>query len=206
MQYVAVVDKAYPSVVPKLWKDTVEEHRRDVRTAILDAAWQLAAEGGLLGVTMGQVAERAGIGRATLYKYFGGVEQILVAAHAEHVARHLEHLEAARASANSAGEALTRLLQAYAWICFHRGKAVMPGLHGLVHSGEGHERSQARLVRLVAEAVTAAQESGDARADVKAGELAVYCIYALEAAGELTSAAAIDRLVAVVESGLAPLR
>jgi AcrR family transcriptional regulator len=205
MQDVMEYDKAYPRVVPKLWKDTVEEHRRDVRTAILDAAWRLASERGLLGVTMAQVAEHAGIGRATLYKYFGGVEAILVAAHAEHVDRHLAELQAARAAATSADEALSRLLQGYARICFHRGTTEAPDLHALVHDGERHGHSQARLVGLFADAVAAAQQSGAVRTDVKSDELASYCVHALEAAGELTGAAAVDRLVAVVAAGLSPL-
>ena len=54
--------------MPKLWTETIEEHRREVREAILDAAWALAAEHGPLSVTMSQVAQAAGIGRATLYK------------------------------------------------------------------------------------------------------------------------------------------
>ncbi len=202
MHHVHEPDKAYPQLVPKLWKDTVEEHRRDVRAAILETAWQLATEGGVLGVTMGQVAERAGISRATLYKYFGGVEEILVAAHSERVNEHLTQLEAARAFAKSAGEGLHRMLIGYAQICFHRGKLAAPDLRGLVHSGEAHQRSEAQLLNLFADAVRAAQQAGDARADVKPEELAAYCVHALAAATELSSKAALDRLVNLVEAGL----
>jgi AcrR family transcriptional regulator len=47
------------------------------RKAILDTTAALVAEGGLLSVTMSRIAEEAGIGRATLYKYFPDVEAIL---------------------------------------------------------------------------------------------------------------------------------
>jgi AcrR family transcriptional regulator len=56
--------------MPKLWNETIEAHRREVRDAILDNTAALVAEHGLLSVTMSQIAEETGIGRATLYKYF----------------------------------------------------------------------------------------------------------------------------------------
>lgn len=62
--------------VPKLWHETVDAHRAHVREAILETTWQLVSERGLRGVTMAEIAERAGIGRATLYKYFPDVEAV----------------------------------------------------------------------------------------------------------------------------------
>ena len=56
-------------MVPKLWSDTIAQHRHAVREAILDTTWALVTEHGLLSVTMSQIAEEAGVGRATLYKY-----------------------------------------------------------------------------------------------------------------------------------------
>jgi AcrR family transcriptional regulator len=72
--------------MPKLWSETIAAHRHTVRETILDATWALVAEHGLLAVTMSQIAEEAGIGRATLYKYFPDVEAILLAWHERHVA------------------------------------------------------------------------------------------------------------------------
>src|SRR3954447_15586969 len=69
----------YYEDVPKLWEQTVVEHRRAVGDAILDAASALAEQQGPRAMTMSQVAERAGIGRATLYKYFPDVDAILLA-------------------------------------------------------------------------------------------------------------------------------
>ncbi|HEX5902785.1 MAG TPA: helix-turn-helix domain-containing protein, partial [Actinomycetota bacterium] len=56
--------------MPRLWTETVDAHRREVRSAVLDAAADLVAERGLRSVTMSEIAHRSGIGRATLYKYF----------------------------------------------------------------------------------------------------------------------------------------
>jgi AcrR family transcriptional regulator len=67
--------------VPKLWNETIEEHRRAVRDAVLKTTAALVTEQGLRGVTMSRIAEDSGIGRATLYKYFPDVESILAAWH-----------------------------------------------------------------------------------------------------------------------------
>ena len=57
----------YPGWVPKLWTETIEEHRRAVHDATLDTTAALVHEHGLPSVTMSQIAAAAGIGRATLY-------------------------------------------------------------------------------------------------------------------------------------------
>src|ERR671933_2529154 len=82
----------YTGGVPKLWHQTIDAHRRGVHAAILETTAALVAEHGLHAVTMSQIAQETGIGRATLYKYFPDVEAILLAWHEVHVARHLEHL------------------------------------------------------------------------------------------------------------------
>jgi AcrR family transcriptional regulator len=188
--------------MPKLWKDTVEEHRRDVRSAILETAWAIARERGVRGITMGLVAERAGISRATLYKYFRSVDEVLISGHTEHVAQHLRQLESVRSTADSAGAGLHAMLQGYARICFHRGTSAMTDLHGLVHQGDQHQRNSADVTALFAKAVRAAQDGGDVRTDIEAQELAVYSIHALEAAMHASTAGAADRLVDLVAEAL----
>src|SRR5690242_19411028 len=81
-----------PGALPKLWTDTIETHRREVRDAILDPTTALAFEHGVAAVTMSRIAEETGVGRATLYKYFPDVEAILTAWHERQVASHLEQL------------------------------------------------------------------------------------------------------------------
>src|ERR687895_683840 len=102
--------------MPRLWTETIEEHRRAVRDATLDTAAALAGEHGLRSVTMSQIAEETGIGRATLYKYFPDVEAILLAWHERQIAGHLGHLAAVRDEGGAAAERLEAVLEAYALI------------------------------------------------------------------------------------------
>src|SRR5947208_16395068 len=124
----------YTCRMPKLWNETIETHRREVRDAILEATAKLVAEQGLRSVTMSQIADETGIGRATLYKYFSGVEPILIAWHERHVAHQLEHLTKLRAQPGEPAPLLEAVLQAYSLIAFERPQH-SPELTALVHRG-----------------------------------------------------------------------
>src|SRR4029079_128644 len=56
---------------------------------------RLVAEHGLVSLTMSQIAEQAGIGRATLYKYFPDAQAVLTAWHERQITAHLDQLTAA---------------------------------------------------------------------------------------------------------------
>jgi AcrR family transcriptional regulator len=184
-----------------LWTTTIEEHRRAVRDATLDATASLVAEHGLRSVTMAQIAEETGIGRATLYKYFRDVESILVAWHERQIAAHLEHLAALRDRAGNPRERLEAVLGAYARIQQeHHGTE----LAALLHGGQHVARAQERLRALIRDLLSEGAESGDVREDVAPDELAGYCLHALAAAGVLPSKAAVGRLVTVTLAGLQP--
>ena len=101
--------------MPKLWNESIDAHRRAVREATLDTTAALVAEHGLRSVTMSQIAEETGIGRATLYKYFPGVEAILVAWHERQITAHLHYLAEVRDKAGNARERLEAVLDAYAF-------------------------------------------------------------------------------------------
>ena len=185
--------------MPKLWNETIEAHRREVRDATLDATAALVAEHGPLSVTMSQIAEGTGIGRATLYKYFSNVREILVAWHERHVARHLEHLAEIRDRAGDPGERLEAVLKAYALISYeHHGTE----LAALLHQGEHVTRAQQHLSDFIRDLVTDGAQSGTLRDDVAPDELASYCLHALAAASSLPSKAAVRRLVSVILAGL----
>jgi AcrR family transcriptional regulator len=188
--------------LPKLWNETIEAHRREVRDATLDTTAALVAEHGLRSVTMSKIAEETGIGRATLYKYFSGVDAILVAWHERQITGHLEHLAEVRDQAGDAGERLAAVLEAYALISHeHHGGTE---LSARLHRGEHVIRAQQRLTELIRDLLSEAQESGDLRDDVAPDELATYCLHALTAAGSLPSKAAVRRLVTVTLAGLQP--
>jgi AcrR family transcriptional regulator len=192
---------SYSEVMPKLWNDTIEAHRREVRDATLDTTAALVAKHGLRSVTMSQIAEETGIGRATLYKYFSGVEAILVAWHERQIAAHLEYLADVRDQAGDAGERLEAVLEAYALISHeHHGTE----LATLLHRGDHVARAQQQLEDLIRELLTETAESGDVRDDVGPDELASYCLHALGAARSMPSKTAVRRLVTVTLAGLRP--
>lgn len=188
-------------MIPKLWNETIEAHRRAVRDAILDTTAALVAKHGLRSVTMSQIAEETGIGRATLYKYFSSVQAMLVAWHERQVTAHLEYLAEVRDQAGAAGERLEAVLEAYALISHeHHGTE----LAALVHRGEHVARAQRQLYNLIRDLLTEGAETGDVRADVAPDELTSYCLHALAAASSLPSKAAVRRLVTVTLAGLHP--
>jgi AcrR family transcriptional regulator len=200
-QSVTINDVAYSASVPRLWNESIEAHRRAVRDATLDTTAALVAKHGLRSVTMSQIAEEAGIGRATLYKYFSGVEAILVAWHERQVTGHLEYLAEVRNQAGDAGERLEAVLEAYAFISHeHHGTE----LGALLHRGEHVFRARQQLTGLIRDLLTDAAETGNVRDDVAPDELASYCLHALAAASSLPSKAAVRRLVTVILAGLRP--
>ena len=186
--------------MPRLWDETIEAHRRAVRDATLDTTAALVAEHGLASVTMSQIAEQTGIGRATLYKYFPDVEAILLAWHQRQVAEHLEQLAEVRDHARHAGERLKAVLEAYALIVHeHHGG----DLAALLHRGPHVARAHQQLRDFVRDLLIEGTASGEVRDDVAPEELASYCLHAVAAARGLPSKA-VQRLVTVILAGLPP--
>lgn len=187
--------------MPKLWRDTIEAHRREVHDAILDTTATLVAERGLLSVTMSEIAARAGIGRATLYKYFPDVEAILTAWHEREVAGHLAQLAGIRDRADRADARLEAVLENYALIAQeHHGTE----LAALLHRGGHVTRAENHLREFIRDLIAEGTEAGHIRHDVPAAELATYCMNAVTAASTLPSQAAVRRLVGVILTGLRP--
>jgi AcrR family transcriptional regulator len=192
--------------MPKLWSETVEAHRHQVRDAILDTTVALVEKHGLLSVTMSQVAEETGIGRATLYKYFPDVEAILLAWHEREITGHLGLLAKIRDRAGNAGERLATVLEGYALIAHEFRGHADTDLAALLHRDEHVGRAERELHVMVRDLLIDAAEAGDVRDDVRADELASYCLHALTASSRLPSKAAVRRLVAVTLDGLQPPR
>jgi AcrR family transcriptional regulator len=137
--------------VPRLWQQTIQAHRREVREAILDTAATLVAQHGVRAVTMSQIADETGIGRATLYKYFPSVEAILLAWHEQRVAEHLQLLSEVRDQAGEAGARLHAVLETYALIQHERAGHHMSELGALVHRDDTVARAQEQVGTLFRE-------------------------------------------------------
>ncbi len=192
--------------MPKLWNETIEAHRHAVHDAILEATWSLVTDRGLMSVTMSQIAEKTGIGRATLYKYFPDVESILIAFHERHVTHHLEQLAELRNRPGDPGERLKAVLEHYALISHHRGRHGTEELSALLHRGDTVAKAQQQLIDLFRDLLADVAATGAVRDDVAPDELASYCLHALTAAADLPSEAAVRRLVAVTLDGCAARR
>jgi AcrR family transcriptional regulator len=188
------------AAMPRLWDETIESHRAAVREATLDTTAALVSEQGLTSVTMSQIAQETGIGRATLYKYFADVEAILLAWHERQIKAHLDQLAKARDQAPAAVR-LERVLETYALTLQERPNN---DLAAHLHEGEHMNRAQEHLNSFIRELVSESADAGRVRTDVKPEELAKFCLGALSAANGLRSRAAVRRLVTVTLAGLRP--
>jgi AcrR family transcriptional regulator len=190
--------------MPKLWDDTIEAHRATVRDATLDAAMALVAEHGFAGVTMSAIAERTGIGRATLYKYFPDVGAILDAWHLRAIAIHLGELAAIRDRHSDPLTSLREVLEVYAWSRYG------PHGHGEGFTPHGHgknadvTKAEIHLRDLVAGIIAKAASEGSVRSDLPPEELAAFVLQAQSAAAALRSKAAVARLVGLTLDALRP--
>ena len=193
----------YPGVIPKLWHETIKAHRREVHEAILDTAAALVARHGLRAVTMSQIAQETGIGRATLYKYFSGVEPILIAWHDRHVANHLERLSELRNQPGAVGQRLEAVLEGFAVISYERHQHGAE-LAALVHQGKHMAAPEQRLRQIIRDVLVEAIAAGAVRDDIPPDELANFCLHALAGAGNLHSKTAVRRLATLTIAALRP--
>jgi AcrR family transcriptional regulator len=194
---------SYAGSVPKLWEETVDAHRREVRDAILDTTAALVAEHGLRGVTMSQIAEDTGIGRATLYRYFPDVEAVLLAWHKREVSRHLTQLTEI-CERSQPGKRLEAVLEAFAFLAHQSRGHDDSDLATLLHQHHDHQlgRAHQHVHDLFRNLLAEAAHDGQVRRDVPVDELASYCLHAASAAARLPSKAAVRRLVTVTLAGL----
>jgi AcrR family transcriptional regulator len=192
----------YALGVPKLWTETIREHRQAIHDTTLDAAAALVREHGLAAVTMSQIAAAAGIGRATLYKYFPDVETILGDWHERQIARHLDQLAQVREGAGPPAAQLEAVLTAYALIQHQHHDTDLPVT--LLHRGGHVTQARHQLDAMLAALITTAARDGAVRTDIAPGELATYCLHALTAAGALPTQAAARRLAALTLTALRP--
>lgn len=172
-----------------------------MRDATLDATATLVADHGLASVTMSQIAEATGIGRATLYRHFPDVEAILGAWHERQIALHLAQVAEVGNRPGSVGQRLAAVLETYAHLSAHsHGADLGAVLHRGDHVGHARHRLHDFLEELIAEGVA----TGELRDDIPAAELATYCLHALGGAREMPSQDGVRRLVAVTVHGLHP--
>lgn len=194
----------YARGVPKLWDETIDAHRSAVRDAALDATAALVAEHGLVMLTMSQIAERAGIGRATLYKYFPDVQAVLTAWHERQVNTHLRDLAEAADPDLPPAARLEAALTAFAMTPHHAHARHDDGLAVLLHRGEHVQQALQRLRTFLRDLIAEAAAAGEVRDDVDPDELAAFCLHALTAAADAPDPSAVHRLVTLTRTALHP--
>ena len=188
-----------------MWSATIEEHRHDVRTAVFTATTVLLQREGLRGLTMSGIAEEAGIGRATLYKYFADVDAILGEWHSEQVAAHLAELHELAAGDGPASERLERVLLTFMQMLHRTSRhAGISELAASLHEGARMHGPESALHALLASLLRDAANEQYVRRDVPTTELAAYCMQAMSAARHAKNDAARARRRQLVVAGLRP--
>lgn len=188
--------------MPRLWTDTIEEHRSAVRNAALNATAGLIAEHGLRGVTISRIAQRTGIGRATLYKYFADVDAILLAWHERQIREHLGQLIQLRDADQHPDTRLRAVLERYALLQLKQEPHAGSDIAAQLHRSEHVAQALSQLQQLIRELIAAAAATGSVHQDQSPDELANYCLHALGGATRLSSTAAVQRLVNLTLAGL----
>ncbi|UVC06848.1 TetR/AcrR family transcriptional regulator [Rhizobium sp. TH2] len=185
--------------MPKTWGETLEGHREAVRQAVMEAALALASERGFQKVSMSDVAARAAITRATLYKYFSDVDSIFEEWHRSTVHSHLAQFAEIADGVGDPGEKLSEILEAYAMTVFrHHGTRFASMLHRQDHA----RKAEASLVALIEKLVLAGARSGVFRKDIPPDELARFCHSSLSSAFMLSDERAVRMAAGLVQDAL----
>ena len=150
----------------------------ETRARILQAGVELFAERGVANVTVGQIAERAEIGKGTFFNYFRSKEAILNAFEESQVQR----LEQALVSGSVQGTPRERVLQALILLAEHPHLTteLARGLFVTCLTDVRHEEREAssiwRCRDLLAAIVREGQEQGSFRNDLPADEAALFAL------------------------------
>ena len=195
--------------MPRIWADTIDTHRRQVNDAILDATAELIAEHGPLSVTMSAIAERAGIGRATLYKYFPDVESILVAWHARDFGEHLHRLRALSEKEDVALEDLADFVRAQRHHHPHRkGSDILGPLAHTLAGAESviEDTIEPQIIAALTDLLTRLARRKKVRGDHDPGVLARWLLHAVHAPGTLDDQAVVQLLLDSLAPRPAPRR
>ena len=173
-------------------------HRGNVRAAILDAVSALVSERGACAPTMAQIAEAAGVTRATVHTCFADVESIMRAWHDRQVANHLGYLDDVGDQPGAPLQRLEAVLRAYAAIMHqtydHRTSELGRSLHDDEHLGHARRHLHETVRNLIAEGARA----GHLRDDVSPDELTAHCLHTIDAIGGQPSAAIRQSMSAIL--------
>jgi AcrR family transcriptional regulator len=191
--------------MPRIWTDTIESHRQQVHDAILDATADLVDEAGPMSVTMSAIADRAGIGRATLYKYFPDVESILIAWHSRQFGDRLAQLGVLRASpVVSLDDLVAFALQQRTHRRHHGSSGVVGNLAQALAapSPKMPDSVEEHVVGALSDVMDQLARRGEARSDVGVDVLARWVLHCIHAPVDIDDGA----LATLLKASLAATR
>lgn len=97
--------------MPKITGDSLTAHRERIREQVFAAFVDLVGERSFEAITMAQIAQRAGVGRTTIYHHFKDKDAVVVAFATHETNRYLDDLASVLADAADPPERLRRYLR-----------------------------------------------------------------------------------------------
>jgi AcrR family transcriptional regulator len=192
--------------------------RGEKRPLILRAATEVFAEQGFAAVTVAEIADRAGIGKGTVYEYFTSKDELLFAVFEWMNEGISERIRELLDEGGSTHERLQRLLDLGATVTREQVdmQAVVLDFWAASRGTRSEERyNQACLEtfrsyrRLVADVIRAGQDSGEIRAEIDPDAVATMVVAAMDGLGvqiffdrEIDPASTIDGFGEVLLAGL----
>ena len=179
-------------------------HHGDLRTALLDEASAMIAEGGTESVTMRALGERLGVSRAAPYRHFEDKTSLLVAVAAAGFRQLSERLEEIEAGApRSSVERVRRMGEEYVRFALEN-----PAHYRLMYGREAMGRQNlpelrqagSDLFKQLVDVIRAYQDSGgikreDPRAQAYVAWSAVHGLASLLIEGQIISTVDVDALI-----------
>jgi AcrR family transcriptional regulator len=185
-----------------------EERRRRAdaernRRHLLDAAQELFRERGL-EVGVGEIAERAGVGRGTLFRNFPTKEDLIAAIVVDRMGEAIERAVALRDAAD-AGEALFELLE-YMAGASQVNRSLFEAIADTWLANEEIRAAHAQVTEVMEVVLTRAQTAGAVRDDVSVIDVMMMVKGVCEAANALSHADPniIQRQFGLVRAALMP--
>ena len=166
--------------------------RGEKRPLILQAATDVFAEQGFASVTVAEIADRAGIGKGTVYEYFSSKDELLFAVFEWMNEKIFERIRSLLNEGGTTRERLQRMLDLGARITREQVEmqAVVLDFWSASRGTKVEERyNQACLTtfrayrRLVADVIQEGQNTGELRSDVDPEAVAVMVVAAMDGLG-----------------------
>ena len=173
-------------------KSTPTATRGEKRPLILRAATEVFAEEGFASVTVAEIANRAGIGKGTVYEYFASKDELLFAVFEWMNERIFERISERLAVGGTTQERLQRLLDLGAEVTREQVEmqAVVLDFWSASRGTKTEERyNQAcrttfRAYRsLIADVIREGQDNGELRPEINADAVATMVVAAMDGLG-----------------------